>query len=85
MNLRSLFYVLPQLTFAEQLTAAEYNVGVKVLVLNNHFQGMVKQWQDLFYDERYSGTPMFNPCYANLAEACGIKGLTCVYIAACLA
>jgi acetolactate synthase-1/2/3 large subunit len=52
-----------------QLTAAEYNVGVKVLILNNHFQGMDKQWQDLFYDERYSATKMFNPDFAKLAEA----------------
>ena len=60
-----------------QLTAAEYNVGAKVLVLNNNFQGMVKQWQDLFYDERYCATKMFNPCYSAVAQACGIKGLRC--------
>jgi acetolactate synthase-1/2/3 large subunit len=64
------------MTLMELLTAAEYNIGVKVLVLNNHFQGMVKQWQDLFYEERYCGTRMFNPCYARLAEAAGCTGLT---------
>lgn len=63
------------MTGMELLTAVEYNIGVKVLILNNHFQGMVKQWQDLFYEERYSGTPMKNPCFANLAEAMGAKGL----------
>eukprot|EP00123_Amoebidium_parasiticum_P014267 comp22417_c0_seq1/m.33564 comp22417_c0_seq1/g.33564 ORF comp22417_c0_seq1/g.33564 comp22417_c0_seq1/m.33564 type:complete len:665 (-) comp22417_c0_seq1:554-2548(-) len=63
------------MTMQELLTAAEYNIGIKVLVLNNHFQGMVKQWQDLFYDERYSATKMFNPDFAKVAEACGMKGL----------
>ena len=63
------------MTCQEMLTAAEYNIGVKILVLNNNFQGMVKQWQDLFYDERHSGTPMHNPCFANLADAMGCTGL----------
>ena len=40
----------------------------KVLVLNNEFQGMVKQWQDLFYEERYSHTQMFNPEFDKVAE-----------------
>ena len=41
------------MTAMELMTAAEFNVKVKVLVLNNNFQGMVKQWQDLFYQKRY--------------------------------
>lgn len=63
------------MTGMELATAAQYNIGVKVLILNNDFQGMVKQWQDLFYEERYSGTPMFNPDFVKLAEAMNIKGL----------
>lgn len=61
----------------ELLTAVEYKVPVKVLILNNHFQGMVRQWQDLFYDQRYSGTKMHNPCFAKVADAMGAKGLRC--------
>ncbi|KNC77543.1 acetolactate synthase, mitochondrial [Sphaeroforma arctica JP610] len=64
------------MTSMELMTAAEYGIGVKVLLLNNNFQGMVKQWQDLFYDERYSGTKMFNPNFAKLAEASGVRGMT---------
>ncbi|KAG0235994.1 Acetolactate synthase, mitochondrial [Actinomortierella wolfii] len=63
------------MTGMELATAAQYNIGVKVLILNNDFQGMVKQWQDLFYEERYSGTPMFNPDFVKLAEAMSIKGI----------
>ncbi|GJJ72384.1 acetolactate synthase I/II/III large subunit [Entomortierella parvispora] len=63
------------MTGMELATAAQYNIGVKVLILNNDFQGMVKQWQDLFYEERYSGTQMFNPDFVKLAEAMNIKGL----------
>ena len=46
------------MTCQELLTAVEYNVPIKVLVLNNHCQGMVRQWQDLFYSERHSMTSM---------------------------
>ncbi|KAF9423022.1 Acetolactate synthase, mitochondrial [Podila epigama] len=63
------------MTGMELATAAQYNIGVKVLILNNDFQGMVKQWQDLFYEERYSGTQMFNPDFVKLAEAMGMKGI----------
>lgn len=63
------------MTAMELATAAEFNIGVKVLLLNNSFQGMVKQWQDLFYKERYSGTVMKNPDFVKLAEAMGIKGI----------
>jgi len=63
------------MTGMELLTAVEFNIGVKVLILNNNFQGMVKQWQDLFYEERYSGTPMKNPCFADVATAMGAKGM----------
>lgn len=63
------------MTCQELLTAVEYKVPVKILILNNNFQGMVKQWQDLFYEERYSGTKMVNPCFSKMAEAMGAKGL----------
>ncbi len=65
------------MTGLEMITAAQYGIGVKALILNNDFQGMVKQWQDLFYKERYSHTTMHNPDFAKLAEAMNCKGLRC--------
>ncbi|CAG8549786.1 2288_t:CDS:2, partial [Acaulospora colombiana] len=63
------------MTGMELATAAQFNIGVKVLILNNDFQGMVKQWQDLFYEERYSQTRMKNPDFVKLAESFGVKAL----------
>ncbi|KAL4403105.1 Acetolactate synthase, mitochondrial [Malassezia pachydermatis] len=65
------------MTAMELATASQYNIGVKVLLLNNEFQGMVLQWQDLFYDQRYSHTQMHNPDFVKLAEAMGVKALRC--------
>jgi acetolactate synthase-1/2/3 large subunit len=65
------------MTMFELPTVAEYNIPVKIAILNNDFQGMVKQWQDLFYGRRYSNTRMKNPNFAALAEACGIRGIRC--------
>ncbi len=65
------------MTMFELPTVAEYNIPVKICILNNDFQGMVKQWQDLFYERRYSQTKMKNPNFAALAEACGIRGIRC--------
>lgn len=63
------------MTAVELITAVQYNIGVKVLLLNNNFLGMVKQWQDLFYDNRHSQTKMFNPDFALFAQSMGAKGL----------
>ncbi|KAI9206148.1 large subunit of biosynthetic type acetolactate synthase [Polychytrium aggregatum] len=63
------------MTGMELMTARQFNIGVKVLILNNDFQGMVKQWQDLFYGKRYSGTVMSNPDFVKFAESMGCKGL----------
>ncbi|KAF8584094.1 acetolactate synthase [Ramaria rubella] len=57
------------MTAMELATAHQYNVGVKCMVLNNSVQGMVYQWQDLFYDSRYSHTKMVNPDFVKLAES----------------
>ncbi len=63
-----------QMTMSELATAAINKIGVKVLVINNHFLGMVRQWQELFYENRLSGTPLEgNPDFVALAEAYGIK------------
>lgn len=56
----------------ELVTAAEYKIPVINVILNNHFLGMVRQWQSFFYDQRYSETDLsFQPNFKALAEACG--------------
>jgi len=65
------------MTCYELATIAEYDIPVKVAILNNDFQGMVKQWQDLFYGERYSQSRMKNPHFAKMAEAFGVRGIKC--------
>ncbi len=58
-------------------TLAQYNIKCKVVVLNNGWQGMVRQWQEAFYDERYSSSNMTTgmPDFVALAEAFGVKGM----------
>ncbi|KAH9997617.1 acetolactate synthase [Russula vinacea] len=63
------------MTAMELATASQFNIGVKVMVLNNEFQGMVLQWQDLFYDHRYSHTRMTNPDFVLLAKAMGVHAI----------
>jgi acetolactate synthase-1/2/3 large subunit len=63
------------MTSNELATVAEYNIPVKVVILNNHYQGMVRQWQELFYSRRYMATPMVNPNFARVAEAFNCKGI----------
>ena len=64
-----------QMTCNELATAGEYQIPVKVVILNNHFQGMVRQWQELFYQRRYMAVRMANPSFAKVAEAFGCTGL----------
>lgn len=63
------------MTAMELATASQYDIGVKVIVLNNEFQGMVLQWQDLFYDARYSHTRMTNPDFVLLAKSMGVHAI----------
>ncbi|KAI1788394.1 acetolactate synthase [Ganoderma leucocontextum] len=65
------------MTAMELQTASQYGIGVKVLVLNNEFQGMVQQWQDLFYDGRYAHTRMVNPDFVALARAMNVHAIRC--------
>ena len=65
------------MTGMELATASQYSIGVKVLILNNEFQGMVLQWQDLFYEKRYSHTKMTNPDFVKLAESMFVKAIRC--------
>jgi len=63
-----------QMNLQELATIKNYNLPVKIVILNNSSLGMVRQWQELFFDKRYSSTIMENPDFAKLAEAFGIYG-----------
>lgn len=63
-----------QMTIEELGVIMQYGVDVKIILLNNNFLGMVRQWQQLFFHERYSETPMLNPDFVALAASYGIKG-----------
>lgn len=65
-----------QMTEAELSTAKIHNLPIKIFVMDNKYLGMVRQWQDMFYDKRYSSVSMVgNPDFVKLAEAYGVKGL----------
>ena len=63
-----------QMTITELATAVQENSNIKVAIINNGYLGMVRQWQQLFYDSRYSETPISSPDYVKLSEAYGLKG-----------
>ncbi len=63
-----------QMTVQELGTIMQYGIAVKILLLNNSFLGMVRQWQELFHSKRYSFTEMVNPDFVKLAEAYSIPG-----------
>ncbi|KAA6333303.1 Acetolactate synthase large subunit [termite gut metagenome] len=63
-----------QMTIQELGTIMESGISVKIILLNNNYLGMVRQWQELFFNERYSSTSMTNPDYVKIASAYGIKG-----------
>lgn len=63
-----------QMTIQELGTIMQEGTGVKMIILNNDFLGMVRQWQELFFDERYSFTTMKNPDFVGIAKAYAIDG-----------
>ena len=63
-----------QMTMQEYGTIMEYNLDVKIILLNNNYLGMVRQWQELFFQERYSETHLKNPDFIKVADAYNIKG-----------
>ncbi|MFT5471121.1 MAG: acetolactate synthase-1/2/3 large subunit, partial [Verrucomicrobiales bacterium] len=64
-----------QMTLCELATAVIHKLPVKILVLNNHYLGMVRQWQELFFDNRESGVDLLgNPDFVKLAESYGAAG-----------
>ncbi|MFC2014908.1 biosynthetic-type acetolactate synthase large subunit [Chloroflexota bacterium] len=64
-----------QMNIQELATAAQERAAVKIAVFNNGYLGMVRQWQDLFYDKRYVATPLSGPDFVKVAEAYGIPAL----------
>lgn len=63
-----------QMTIQELGTIMQEQIGVKMIILNNHFLGMVRQWQEMFFEERYSFTKMKNPNFVAIANAYNING-----------
>jgi acetolactate synthase-1/2/3 large subunit len=64
-----------QMTQAELSTAAQESIKINIAIIDNGYLGMVRQWQEFFYDRRYSATPMHNPDFVKIAEAHGLTGL----------
>lgn len=62
-----------QMTMVELSTVMQERLPIKIAIINNGYLGMVRQWQDVFYNKRHSGTPLFNPDFVKLAEAYGMK------------
>jgi acetolactate synthase-1/2/3 large subunit len=65
-----------QMTAAELSTIAQEGYAINIAVINNGFLGMVRQWQETFYDKNYSASPMLSPDFVMLAAAHGIAGAT---------
>jgi acetolactate synthase-1/2/3 large subunit len=65
-----------QMTIQELATIAKENIAVKIAILNNGFLGMIRQWQDLFYEKRYVASTLNCPDFVKIAEAYCIPGLT---------
>jgi len=65
-----------QMTLCELATIVQEKIDIKIAIINNGFLGMVRQWQEFFYEKRYAATPLVNPDFAKLAEAYGIRAFT---------
>jgi acetolactate synthase-1/2/3 large subunit len=63
-----------QMTSCEMATLRQEKLDIKIAVINNGYLGMVRQWQEFFYDKRYAATPMLSPDFVALAAAYGIAG-----------
>ena len=64
-----------QMTQAELATIKQEQIKVNVAVINNGYLGMVRQWQEFFYERRYAATPLLSPDFVKLAEAYGLLGI----------
>ncbi|HVJ08106.1 MAG TPA: biosynthetic-type acetolactate synthase large subunit [Acidisarcina sp.] len=63
-----------QMTMAELATIAQENLNVNIAIINNGYLGMVRQWQEFFYEKNYQSTPLLSPDFVKLAAAFGIPG-----------
>ena len=64
-----------QMTMCEMATINQEKLKVHICIINNGYLGMVRQWQEFFYDKNYAASPLVNPDFAKLAEACGLKSI----------
>ena len=62
-----------QMTLQELGTIFQFKTAVKIVVLNNEFLGMVRQWQEMFFEKRYASTTMVNPDFQTIVKGYGIK------------
>jgi acetolactate synthase-1/2/3 large subunit len=62
------------MTAAELSTAAQEELDLNIAIVNNGYLGMVRQWQEFFYEKNYQSTPLLSPDFVKLAEAHGIRG-----------
>ena len=65
-----------QMNLQELATLVQYQIPIRIVVLNNQGHGMVRQWQDLFHGGRRYGVKLLNPDFVKLAEAYGMRGFT---------
>jgi acetolactate synthase I/II/III large subunit len=65
-----------QMTMCELATIVQENLKIHIAIINNGYLGMVRQWQEFFYDRNYAATPLLNPDFARLADAYGIRSAT---------
>jgi acetolactate synthase-1/2/3 large subunit len=63
------------MTAAELATIVQEGIKINIAIINNGYLGMVRQWQEFFYDKRYAATPMKSPDFVKIAEAHGLTGL----------
>ena len=64
-----------QMTMCELATIAQEKININVAIINNGYLGMVRQWQEFFYERRYAATPLLSPDFAKLAECFGLRGI----------
>jgi acetolactate synthase-1/2/3 large subunit len=64
-----------QMTACELSTCAQEGLNINIAIINNGYLGMVRQWQEFFYDRRYAATPMVSPDFVKLADAHGLEGI----------
>ncbi len=64
-----------QMTMAELATMVQEKINVNIAIINNGYLGMVRQWQEFFYERRYAATPLSSPDFVKLAEAFGIRAM----------